>query len=347
MFGLDVVRFTCALMVAVFHLTCRNENLAYLPFGWIGVQVFFVISGAVIAKSASATTPFRFLKGRFLRLYPVAWIVALINIGVLLLIPRSVYEGLGVTVVPQPGAFVRSVTLIGDYFLASSYWTLPIELAFYLLVFAALLAGRRVHLLVVARSLVLISAPYVVVKFTLLNLGVDAQWLDLGFGMKNMLLLCFGVYFAIGIYFWALVDQGALKRIDRSIMIIALIAAGIEIYIREIRMYPVLVFFCFAGTIYLSLKHAGAWVPGPRMGQLLRNLGLITYPLYLLHEVIAGALFHHAMRAGLGPVTGLCVALAGAMGLAYLTVRYAEPVVRRRASRSLDWIHARAVLARI
>ena len=43
-------------------------------FGWVGVEVFFVISGFVIANSASKTSPIEFLISRALRLYPAVWV---------------------------------------------------------------------------------------------------------------------------------------------------------------------------------------------------------------------------------------------------------------------------------
>jgi hypothetical protein len=36
------------------------------PMGWIGLQVFFVISGLVMANSARTATPWDFAIGRFL-----------------------------------------------------------------------------------------------------------------------------------------------------------------------------------------------------------------------------------------------------------------------------------------
>ena len=53
--------------------------------GWVGVEVFFVISGFVIAYSASEKDAARFFRSRLLRLAPAAWSCATITLAVAVL----------------------------------------------------------------------------------------------------------------------------------------------------------------------------------------------------------------------------------------------------------------------
>lgn len=98
--GLDAIRFIAAVSVAYFHLAFATwagsepaagslfKSLATFPelvssgwFGWVGVEVFFVVSGLVIgASAASASGPSEFLRHRALRLYPAVWICAPVSI---------------------------------------------------------------------------------------------------------------------------------------------------------------------------------------------------------------------------------------------------------------------------
>ena len=87
--GLDLLRFAAAFSVMVYHLAFWSwafpagqvalaskgvANFQDWPLitsaGWIGVQIFFVISGFVIATSAANATATRFFISRFTRLVP-------------------------------------------------------------------------------------------------------------------------------------------------------------------------------------------------------------------------------------------------------------------------------------
>jgi len=96
--GLDLLRFAAALLVMWYHLAygswtfdaqfCRQIGMdfsvfsglrPFAEFGWIGVEIFFVISGYVIAFSAESSTAGVFLESRVLRLVPGAWICATLS----------------------------------------------------------------------------------------------------------------------------------------------------------------------------------------------------------------------------------------------------------------------------
>ncbi len=90
--GLDLIRFLSAVLVVLFHVYAFGGDAPIWPadavhaplswlqpvawMGWIGVQIFFVISGFVIAASAQASLAGPFLKKRAIRLLPALWISA-------------------------------------------------------------------------------------------------------------------------------------------------------------------------------------------------------------------------------------------------------------------------------
>jgi len=361
-FGLDLVRFGCALVVALFHFTWRIPNEAHImPFGWVGVQVFFVISGVVIANSAIASTPYRFARNRFLRLYPAAWIAAAISFAILSVVPTPAYHALGIGVNPEWRALASSLVLVGEQALATAYWTLPIEIAFYAMVFIALLRGR-VRLRAVARLLAVASSAYLISLFYLLVTTSGPGVLDLGYGLKNMLLLRHGVFFAIGIYLWMATQRQPLDRSDRVLFGLSLGAAALEIICRSVSLTTIfaagdagpldirwvtvgalLAFAALLAAIRVSLVNAKRWTPSARAGARIRMLGLVTYPFYLVHEVVGGAMLVVASDKGLGRPPALALAIAATLAVAWLIAAFAEPALRQAIVRGARWVRGSGV----
>src|SRR5262245_60873355 len=91
---LDLLRFTAAAAVMLYHYTYRPkvdgqivEGLfGALPdatrFGYLGVTLFFMISGFVILWSSEARSAGEFVISRVSRLYPSFWIAVLLTAAV-------------------------------------------------------------------------------------------------------------------------------------------------------------------------------------------------------------------------------------------------------------------------
>jgi peptidoglycan/LPS O-acetylase OafA/YrhL len=143
--GLDGLRAIAFLIVYFFHT--RN-----LPFGWMGVQLFFVLSGFLITdillrmKEKLPRREFfiKFYGRRFLRIFPLYYFYLLLLVALIYLIPTLGLKGLNAEISPKffnqvwVGAFY-----IYDFFHASSFfvrsrffthlWSLSVEEQFYLI----------------------------------------------------------------------------------------------------------------------------------------------------------------------------------------------------------------------
>lgn len=340
LYGIDIVRFACAVAVGVYHLTGTMPELtAYGSFGWIGVEIFFVISGLVIANSAHGATVRQFLVGRFLRLYPTAWCAAAVSYPIFLFtVPKH-----GRPILP----LILSMTLIHGPFLAGAYWTLPIELSFYFLIFLLLWFKKFEHIQLFAIALVFWSAPYLTVL--LLNTcGVlQMQWIDFGFGAGNMSLLRHGPFFALGILVWLFRE----KRISWAGLLsaaCALILGAVDIYVRSVELFhnftsstlppqpfwnhldlvANMAFLAGFLGILLSVKLNYLFPKNITARKTVRLAGLTTYPFYLLHQRVGGYVSSEMLGLGVGHLTSVVIALLCTGGISALVALYGEPALR-------------------
>jgi len=154
--SLDVLRIFACAWVWVHHWTGHARtleefpnkidlNFSYIPtqiqtffrFGYLGVDIFFILSGCVIANSALRNSPKSFVKSRLLRLAPAYLIISLVTIFIYSLAGgrRNSMDGLlWLTGIPL---FTSNDPYIGPA------WTLHHELIFYSLIVFCLFACKR------------------------------------------------------------------------------------------------------------------------------------------------------------------------------------------------------------
>ena len=157
---LDGLRGVAVLLVLMVHLLTRgdaNQGLRSIPFkiaeaGWIGVDLFFVLSGflitSILLRELDAPHYFRnFYMRRVLRIFPLYYGSLAV---VFLVIPRIVAPlspaALGV-ISHQKYAWLYAVNLgpydfIGDWVSTAHFWSLAVEEQFYLLWPLLLFFGR-------------------------------------------------------------------------------------------------------------------------------------------------------------------------------------------------------------
>lgn len=160
----DGMRGLAALGVLFSHLIRHNRHggtiSAILPLplsffclhGESGVQVFFVISGFVIAHSLrdnTATGPElgNFILRRQLRLDPPYW--AAMTFGLAVMFARNLYPGCVPLAFPTPGEILANTVylqcILGSRQILGVAWTLCLEIQFYLFFVAILALGKALR----------------------------------------------------------------------------------------------------------------------------------------------------------------------------------------------------------
>lgn len=166
--SLDIARGLAALFVFCFHISGYIAQIsptlgALARYGYMGVPIFFVISGYCMAASAHQVLRRNrpagsFLRKRFLRIYPAFWasIVVIMATPYILAGLSALKTGSYISPAPRWLAldtidWLQFVTLTRAFFsngqgldhafspLNIVYWTLAIEFQFYLVIYLALL----------------------------------------------------------------------------------------------------------------------------------------------------------------------------------------------------------------
>ncbi len=122
---LDCLRGLAAALVICFHIF---GDFAFLRVGLTGVDLFFIISGFVIFMSINAVSSGKeFVINRLSRLYPTYWVC--VSITFLFSLTGGVLH---------IKTYLANMTMFQYYFgkpdLDGSYWTMIIEMLFYILI---------------------------------------------------------------------------------------------------------------------------------------------------------------------------------------------------------------------
>lgn len=336
--AIDYLRLFCALFVVLFHLAHSSTygglaRLVVTPgltlpegiwfrYGWVGVQIFFVISGFVIAESAAKTTPWSFLRRRAERLYPAVWICAPVSALIWILHGRDVKA----TVL----LLLKSLALIpGGEWVDAPYWTLACEIGFYAVVFLfiAIAGTRRLDLVALGLAVASVVFWLLFALETRYGLRIAASVFA---GLKPIPIY-YGAYFALGMLLYF---RKSGKAVAGSSLAIAacLVVAGVESSLLLTRpevasAIPTLLFL-FGVAVIATAR------PTASPGRFARLCGLTTYPLYLLHFAAGLVVLEFFVRFDVPGFGASLIATVVMTLLAIVIATRLEPALRRVMSRA-------------
>jgi exopolysaccharide production protein ExoZ len=279
--SIQYLRGLAAVLVLASHALLYpvvEHELGYGRLGWLGVILFFVISGfiMVVVTGEGRFSPLDFLRRRFIRIVPMYWVATLLAAALALLVPQ-----LFKTTVYDTGQLVLSLLFVpffnpvsgGIHPLYKLGWTLNYEVFFYacfaLLAFLGA-AGRVVWLTIAFAGLALIGAllqpqpaiPQFYTSFMPLAFCAGA-WLGLATlrgGIGNLSPLALYVVLGLGL---AGLLEGFL--FDRGVVEDVAAFAG---------------FVLFASALLLLAVRFEGRLP---YVALLERVGDASYSIYLVH----------------------------------------------------------------
>jgi peptidoglycan/LPS O-acetylase OafA/YrhL len=345
LYEVDLLRIIAALSVVLYHYTFSGYLGGHSPveypalspvtrYGYLGVDMFFVISGFVVLLSAWGRRPSDFVISRIVRLYPAFWVAVTLTTVVSITLsqghfPVTVRQYLANLTMFNSVPNITNVDVV--------YWTLWSELRFYALVFVMALIG-------ITRKRIL----------TLLWLWLGATFAVQtgklpGTGALDLLVQSqFSHYFIAGMALCLVYRSGWSWQIT-VIMALSLGNAtyrGIGFahdvgnrYHAELK--PAVVVAVIA-MIFLVLILIALRVTGGLARPWFAAAGALTYPLYLVHAHIGFVLFR---QLG-GPALLLPVLIAAMCLLAYVIHAAVERPVAPMLKRGLVDLRQRFVRRR-
>jgi peptidoglycan/LPS O-acetylase OafA/YrhL len=319
---LDVLRFVAAFAVVLFHFGFRGyaahdlqdlaypELAAFAKYGYLGVELFFMISGYVIPWSIHNRSVASFAVSRAIRLYPTYWLCAALLVAVPPLLGDWRFH------IPARDALLN-LTMVAPWFGAAYidpvFWTLAIELQFYVLVavVVGLFGFRRL--------------PQALLVWLMVGAGTSALAEATGttpiyLGGTYYMYFCFGA----ACYF--------LHHIERSPRIYALLGLSLPLMlahgVHKASIVADVYHTATSATAVCAVLAASAALVffSRHLSERMKHtatvsfLGGLTYPLYLLHENIGYALLNTMFSPGtrwlgLAYTVAFCLAASAAVYL--------------------------------
>lgn len=330
---IEGLRAVAVLPVVAFHL-----SPSLMPGGFVGVDVFFVISGYLITglllhrlDSGNYST-IDFYVARIRRIFPALFAMLLVCsvIGAFAL-PPDEYAELGSTLLSTALFYSNyEFNRLSDYFGGAAElkpllhtWSLSVEEQFYV-VFPLLLvllrrAGNR------RLTLVLVGLACVSLLYSIRTTNLYPSLAFYSTLTRAFELLCGAIVASRR----PLPLPGRLPQ-AAALAGLALIAISLLSYSRDTAFPGLHVVAPAGGTALVLLAgHGGGmtWVGSVLSWPVLRWFGRISYSLYLWHWPVIVFFKHFMLRAPRGWEVPACAALA--VALALLSYRYIESVCRK------------------
>ena len=274
--GLDALRGLAALVVVFYHYLYRYSDIygnteiqyEFVKFGYLGVQLFFVISGFVIFWSIQNIQHHSdFIISRFSRLFPTYWtaiLMTFIIVSILGLPGREVF---------MTDALLNMLMfhkILGVPDVDGVYWTLLSELLFYVFIFV----------LIITKKLKLIEYALLIVVLAAFTLKYSTFW---GSPFIKMHLTQPFIFFSIGVCFYKIKAKLA-TRVTYVLLVFSMLTSfwlyGLYSSIILLSIYLVFSLVIFGKMKFLS--HPA-----------LLFLGAISYPLYLVHQNIGYSIMRY------------------------------------------------------
>jgi peptidoglycan/LPS O-acetylase OafA/YrhL len=301
----------------------------FAKYGFLGVQLFFVISGFVIAYSTERRSAIEFMIARVARIYPAFLLCMTATFLITLALGAPHFK---VTFVQWLANFAIVAPALKQPFVDGAYWSLVYEITFYVWVAALMMFGwyrGRVDLII----------------FVWMALAVLNQEIGSGILLRAFLTDQSG-FFAAGLVIYEMYRGRRDLTVKLLVALTTVVAIGQSLQSADWNRshYGVAYENWIVAAISLSAIAAVALAVRVRRVPLPSSAivaaGGITYPLYLLHQN-AGYIVFNRLNGLVAPWLLVTMTAAGMIALTWALWRLVERPAQRFTKGALTQVVAK------
>lgn len=292
------LRGLAAVWVCWFHFTRGSESYPTWDLlrasginGWLGVEIFFVISGFIIPYAMyksqySIKSYWEFIYKRVLRLHPPY----LASIGLVLILGflstlSSIYQGAPFNIDPTRLVlhFFYLIPASNYIWLNDVYWTLAIEFQYYLLLGILYpIVEKNTY------SALIIASIFCITSATIISSKIIFHW-----------ILLFNMGYLV---YWLHIERIRIPAFIISLTIVSICSSlSLGLHQTLAGLFAVIFILYFKNT-----------------NKILNFLGNISFSLYLIHIPIGGRIINLGSRFAMSEVSQVMIVLA-ALGASVIT----------------------------
>jgi peptidoglycan/LPS O-acetylase OafA/YrhL len=307
---IDLLRGVACAAVVMFHYLSHGPRVGWMVpttapmleniarYGYLGVHLFFVISGFVILMSAQSATPREFVASRVARLYPALWMGASITAGTAWLLSAQEFS-------ISLQHYLANLTMFPHWlkvpYVDGAYWSLAVEVHFYLYVWLAMQLKQMHRLEWLLIAWLGVSALNLIRAAWPIEFWLNAKWAPL---------------FVAGGTFFLIRTKGWSTR--RGVLLLASWILATQYAVRGastdnpwiVAGVITIIYAAFLGIAF------DAWRL-PR-SHLTVMAGTLTYPVYIIHQFFGAMAYEQIYQLGnsAGAALGLTTLLVVIIGWA-------------------------------
>ncbi|HWY98771.1 MAG TPA: acyltransferase [Bacteroidia bacterium] len=305
---LDSFRFIAILSVILFHYYSRwtppgytqnfypytNTGAAYFQYGLLGVNFFFIISGFVILYTLEKSASYAgFLLKRLIRLFPPILLCSVITYVCVMLMDKDhnypIFH-------PSSLGFLPSLTFTNARiwndimpnrniaYIDGSYWSLPIEVTFYILSGLIYFANKAKFI----SNWILFSSVITIILALHDNFFPDNNFLT--FFLNHFLLSDYILFFTMGMLSYALFFKKPLAKWNIPVFAILILFEYHHFTLNKTQHpvtfnWSIIVILLLYGILFALFTFKPQYLGFLKI-KVIQRIGVISYTIYLIHQFV-------------------------------------------------------------